>query len=71
MTTMTLGLDVSKRYLDMVAMDATGSVVERKRHTWTKLLERTDAMTPVRIGLEGFWKWRRLTVDGMAIALGS
>ena len=25
---------------------------------------------PVRIGVEGFWTWRRLTVDGMAIANG-
>ncbi|MDZ7712297.1 MAG: CC/Se motif family (seleno)protein [Rhodovibrio sp.] len=25
---------------------------------------------PVRVGLEGVWKWRRLTVDGAAIASG-
>ncbi len=24
----------------------------------------------VRVGLEGFWKWRRLTVDGVEIASG-
>jgi transposase len=73
MTKMTLGLDVSKRYLDMVAMDAAGSVVERKRHTWTKLLDRTAAMTPVRIGLEAgggaHHLGRRLQAQGHEVRL--
>ncbi len=25
----------------------------------------------IRVGLEGFWKWRRLTVDGVGIAGGA
>jgi len=73
MAMMTLGLDVSKRYLDMVAMDADGSVVERKRHTWTKLLARTESMTPVRIGLEAgggaHHLGRRLQAQGHEVRL--
>lgn len=29
-----------------------------------------DSGEPVRVGLDGFWKWCRLTVDGAASAAG-
>lgn len=46
-----------------------------KRYTHTRIdgldvyiAPALRAAEPVRVGLEGFWRWRRLTVEGAALA---